>query len=62
MAKRKGARYIGNGAFWPGVPARDLQNGEWEAIDEDIRTILLNFKLYRIGKSKKSKSEKERGN
>ena len=57
MAKR--VKYIGNGAFWPGVPARDLQNGEWEAINEDVRNILLDFKLYSIDKSKKSKSEKE---
>ena len=59
MAKRQGAKYIGNGHFWPGVPARDLENGEWEAIDEVIRQALLEFKLYSIGKPKKSKSEKE---
>ena len=34
MAER--VKYIGNGHFWPGVPARDLQNGEWEAINEDL--------------------------
>ena len=59
MAKRKRVKYIGNGAFWPGVPARDLENGEWQAIDEGLRKQLVEQKLYRIGKSKKSKSEKE---
>ena len=30
-------KYIGNGAFVPGVPARDMKADEWNALPVDLR-------------------------
>lgn len=40
--------YIGFGAFWPGVPARDLTAGEWSALDEETQATLLRLNLYQV--------------
>lgn len=38
-------RYVGNGAFIPGVPARDLTRADLEHLEIDV-THLLASKLY----------------
>jgi hypothetical protein len=30
-------KYIGEGAYWPGVPMRDLTDEEWEALSGDAK-------------------------
>lgn len=39
-------RYIGDGAFWPGIPARDLTREEWDALEPEHREQILAHKLY----------------
>lgn len=40
--------YIGFGAFWPGVPARDMTADEWAALTEDTRARVLEMNLYQV--------------
>ena len=42
-------RYIGNGAYLVGVPARDLTVDEWAALDDETRATALALKLYEKG-------------
>lgn len=39
MAKKQEAfaKYVGDGDFLNGVPARDMEQGEWFALDEELR-------------------------
>ncbi|MGB8644046.1 MAG: hypothetical protein WCF84_02325 [Anaerolineae bacterium] len=39
--------YIGNGRFINGVPARDLEVHEWEALGAELRQTAIALDLYR---------------
>lgn len=39
-------RYIGDGAYLPGVPARDLTDLEWGELSADERKLALKLKIY----------------
>jgi len=39
-------KYIGNGSYYQGIPARDLTEEEWNAIPRRRRKRLLEFGLY----------------
>lgn len=39
--------YIGKGSFIDGVPARDLEAGDWARLDEDGRAAVEHSGLYR---------------
>ena len=41
-----GARYIGDGAYLEGVPARDMTSTEWDALDKDARALLLKARIF----------------
>jgi len=46
MTQPIAALYIGEGAYWQGVPARDLTDDEWQALSENTRKLLLDLRLY----------------
>lgn len=39
-------KYTGNGAYFVGVPARDLTEEEWQKLDENERAVLVKRGLY----------------
>ena len=41
-------KYIGNGDYVMGIPARNLTTEEWEAMPETTRQTLLAQKLYEL--------------
>ena len=45
-----GVKYIGDGAFIEGVPARDMTPEEWQALEAEKRETALKLRLYRIVK------------
>lgn len=47
-AKAQGARYIGDGASIPGIPARDLSAEEIAALSDEQRTALVTSGLYTL--------------
>ena len=55
MAKG-GARYVGDGDYVPGIPARDLSAAEWKKISETVREQLVEAGLYRPVSSKSKAS------
>ena len=56
MAKRVGMKYIGNGFFVVGVPARDLSVDEVEKFGE---AFLLKSGLYKkVGATRKTTTKK----
>ena len=40
-------KYIGNGSYYQGIPARDLTEDEWQAIPRRKRKRLVELGLYR---------------
>jgi hypothetical protein len=46
-------RYVGNGEFISGVPARDLTAEEWEGLTEAQRQTALGCGLYELLPGKK---------
>jgi hypothetical protein len=56
MAKFEARRYVGAGAFVPGIPARDLDGDEWAALDPSLREAAEMGGLYEIVPAKKAKS------
>jgi hypothetical protein len=46
MTQSIAALYIGEGAYWQGIPARDLTDDEWQALPADTRKLLLDLGLY----------------
>ena len=50
-------KYIGNGSYYQGIPARDLSDDEWKAIGRHKRKRLVELGLYRE-KSKRRAKEK----
>lgn len=41
-------KYIGNGDYVMGIPARNLTTEEWETLPETTRQALLEQKLYEL--------------
>ncbi len=41
-------KYIKPGEWLPGVPARDMDRPEWEALPEEKRALGLQLGLYEI--------------
>ena len=39
-------KYIGNGEFYDGIPARDLTDAEFSALSEEHQRLVENGKLY----------------
>lgn len=39
-------RYIGGGAYLLGVPARDLEPEEWDALGPELQAVALERHLY----------------
>lgn len=46
--KKIKAEYTGNGAFYRGIPARDLTVEEWEALDKDSQDMLKKSSIYTV--------------
>ena len=46
-------RYIGNGSFIPGIPARDLTRDDLEHLETDV-TVLLASGLYTKAENKRA--------
>lgn len=44
-------RYIGAniGGYIPGVPMKDMNDEEWNALDGDLRVLALGSGLYELG-------------
>lgn len=62
MEAKHGARYIGAGNFWNGIPARDLSPDEWNAIDGETQKALVEAKIFEVdststGKAKRATAE-----
>ncbi len=49
-------KYIGTGAFIPGVPARDLTDADFQSLSEELQDAVSQSGLYSIANSKKSDS------
>lgn len=39
-------RYIGGGAYLLGVPARDLDEAEWDALGPELQAVAVERGLY----------------
>lgn len=40
-------KYIGDGAsYFPGVPMRDLEQDEWDALADSVKVALVKAKLF----------------
>lgn len=39
-------RYIGAGAFFEGIPARDLTEADWAALSKEQQTAVANSAIY----------------
>lgn len=50
-------KYIGNGNYYQGIPARDLTEDEWEAISRRKRKRLVELGLYREQAKRKVKEK-----
>lgn len=46
--KLSGARYVGDGNYILGVPARDLTAGEWDALPEERRRVCLAAGVFEV--------------
>lgn len=42
------AKYIGNGAYLMGIPARDLFDADWNALSKEQREAVIKSDLYEI--------------
>jgi hypothetical protein len=51
-------KYIGNGAFLQGVPARDLTNKEWDALSKERQADLIRLGLYAAPERPKSQARR----
>lgn len=47
------AKYVGNGEFLGGVPARDLEDGDWARLDDARRELVEKSPLYELVKTSK---------
>jgi hypothetical protein len=41
-----GVRYVGDGAFIQGVPARDLTAEEWAAVPSELQTMAVAARIF----------------
>ncbi len=53
------AKYIGQGKFFSGVPTRDLNKAEWDALEKDIQTALIAQGVFAIAAAKETKKKVE---
>lgn len=53
-------KYIGNGSYYQGVPARDLSEDEWSAIPRRKRKVLVELGLYREQAKRRVKPKVEK--
>ena len=51
--------YNADKGFYSGVPARDLTEAEWAAIDKELQKTLLDLGLYEVKQAKKEEIKKE---
>lgn len=42
------AKYKGDGEFYHGIPARDLDEDEWQVLDNEQRQLLRSSALYDV--------------
>jgi hypothetical protein len=47
-------KYVGDGEFLSGIPARDLTEAEWESLSKEQQKAALNSGLYEKSKPKKT--------
>jgi hypothetical protein len=40
-------KYVGNGYFYDGIPARDLSEEDFASLDDKNKAIVASSKLYR---------------
>ena len=52
-------KYIGNGCYYQGIPARDLTEDEWKAIPRRKRKRLVELGLYQEQVKRKVKVKKD---
>ena len=52
-------KYIGNGNYYQGIPARDLSADEWKAIPRRKRKVLVDLGLYKEEVKRKTKKKLE---
>lgn len=52
-------KYVGNGNWIAGVPARDLSRAEFEALDGDLQEAVKKCGLYELVKTKPAKGGEE---
>ena len=50
------AKWNATGMFVPGVPARDMSQAEWEALDEDVRHGLVTNEYATLSNSRAHKA------
>lgn len=48
MSDRLVATYIGAGEFFPGVPARDIDEADWAALSADEKALVRGSSVYRM--------------
>lgn len=51
------AKYVGDGAFLHGVPARDLDESEWDALTDEERAAAVERGLYRVSGARRRSDE-----
>lgn len=54
------AKYVGDGAFLAGVPARDLEDGDWARLDDARRDLVISSSLYELVEPEKKPAKKKK--
>lgn len=52
------ARYVGNGAFLGGIPARDLEHGDWVRLSGPKQDLVKLSPLYEMVEPEKKPAKK----
>lgn len=52
-------KYVGDGGFIQGVPARNLTQEDFDAFDKDTQALILASGLYEISTDKPAKASKK---
>ena len=55
------ARYVGNGEFLSGIPARDLESGDWARLSPARQELVKSSPLYVIEAPETPAKKKKRG-
>lgn len=55
------AKYVGDGGFLSGIPARDLEHGDWARLSDAQRSQVKDSPLYEIAEPGKPAKKKKDG-